>query len=95
MAINFDDMQISTVPETPPAMTPEKVFEVVDLITGMGGREQFLAACHAHGFSLNLPSHDIAFVKQAVLDIARANAKRAQKFGMGVQAIVRSHPTCI
>ncbi|WP_192181861.1 hypothetical protein [Mesorhizobium amorphae] len=95
MAVNYDDLEISAVPENPPLMTPEKVFEVVDLITRLGGREQFLAACHAHGFALNVPSGDIAFVKQAVLDIVRANAERAQDSNVEIQAIVRSNPTCI
>ncbi|AZN99289.1 hypothetical protein EJ066_20370 [Mesorhizobium sp. M9A.F.Ca.ET.002.03.1.2] len=95
MAVNFSEMEISSVPETPPPMTPEKVFEVVDLITSLGGREQFLAACHAHGFALNIPSADIAFVKQAVLDIARFNSQRAQGFEVEIQAIVRSYPQCI
>ncbi|TPK42294.1 MULTISPECIES: hypothetical protein [unclassified Mesorhizobium] len=94
MAVNFNELEISTVPENPPLMTPEKVFEVVDLITKLRGREQFLEACHAHGFALNVPPGDIAFIKQAVLDIARANDERAQGFSVEIQAIVRSYPTC-
>jgi hypothetical protein len=94
MAVNFDKMSVSKVRAEPPAMTPEKVFEVVELINALGGKAQFLAACHAHGFALRVPAADIAFVKQAVLDVARVNSARAQPFSAGVKAIVKSYPTC-
>ena len=95
MPINFFDMEISDVPDVPPPMTADKIIEVVDLITAMAKREEFLEACRVRGFSVQVPATEIRFIKQLVLDFARENPEQSQNLAPQIQAIVRSYPQCI